>query len=115
MNSNYTQQPVKDACPSWAVDQIKALYLLEVSQGNIPSSPEWRSNFVDEVHGRVFGGASENQDSRTTEILFDRIVRGLAADKISAEDTMAFINSRVGYVGGPKYCNLEEVRAALKG
>ena len=105
--------PTKDSCPAWAIEQIMALYQLEVSQGHIPSSPEWRSNFVEEVHSRVFSGSSENQDSQATEILFDRIVRGLAADKFSPEEIMLFVNNRIGYAGGPKYCNLEEVRAAF--
>jgi hypothetical protein len=86
---------------------------MEISLGNVPASREWRSNFVTEVQDRIFNKLGEGIDAQATEILFGRIVKGLAADRFSPEEILALINARIGYAGGPPYCNLDEVSAAL--
>lgn len=106
-------KPIADGCPSWAIQELQKLYTLEVALGNIPSSPEWRSNFVTEVQDRVFSNIDMHSTNEATELVFDRLVRRLAGENFTPEQIMGFINNRVGYASGPKYCTLAEVQAAI--
>ncbi len=107
-------QTSKDGCPAFAAKMIDQLREVEIILGNIPKALDWRSEHVEAVEKSVFGEDESVFSEYHTEVIFSNIVNKLSGEGFEAEDIMGFINRRIGYKGGPKYCNLDEVREAVK-
>ena len=104
----------KDSCPAWATALIGKLREIEIRLGNIPESLSWQTDDLDRLAARSAGNDDDTLfDEEATEILFRKIVRDLAADDFASEEIVMFINSRIGYQGGPPYCSVIEVNDAL--
>ncbi len=104
-----------DSCPSWANEMILQLRALEVKLNNIPDSPNW-SNFesIEALYKKINERDQHlnNEiflDEGMTEKMFATISKKLSAEGFSVEDIVSFINKRIGYKGGPAYCNAAEV------
>ena len=104
-------KPTPDKCPDWAQSLIEKMLAIEIPLGNIPD----QNVDIDAVYRRVFGNDQDiaQFDRDHVDQMFSRLVRGLDQDGFSSEDIVTFINGRIGYPGGPPYCNQDEVKAAL--
>jgi hypothetical protein len=103
-----------DQCPAWAHSLIVQLKELEIRLGNIPESLTWQTGDLDTLAARVQGETDLlDTEHDMSETLFRKIVHQLAREDFEPEEIATFINSRVGYKGGPPYCNAAEVRAEL--
>lgn len=104
----------KDVCPAWASEAIEQLRQIEIYLGNIPSQQAWQSQHLDHVSKRTFSKGEQIFDEEKAEFVFKKIVRGLHHDGFSTRKIVEFINARVGYQGGPPYCNEAEVEAVVQ-
>lgn len=93
-------------------NKILDLKTIETKLGHLP--PEnWK---VGDLHSRVTDKniqQSVSQMEKQTEVLFAEICEELASRNFSYAEIVQEINSQLCYVGGPKYCNEEEVMEAL--
>lgn len=96
-----------DNCPSWAKALIEKLLLLEMELGNIPPASDWSEEMLEKLQKRAAENPEANSD--VCQQLFERIGQGLKKDGFSSQQIAAFINARIGYSGGPAYCNASEV------
>ncbi|MEZ4743005.1 MAG: hypothetical protein R3B45_11245 [Bdellovibrionota bacterium] len=103
-----------DDCPEWAEEEIVKLQLMEIALGNIPSTAEWQSQHLAEVQKKVFSDISAPNTNEDIDRHFNKIARKLSIDGFDASKITNFINNRVGYKGGPKYCTVDEVLEAVK-
>lgn len=101
-----------DSCPEWARLQIDQLLEVEIFLGNIPRATSWKSEHVNDVSKKSFSDHNLI-DEKTADLVFKRIVHKLAEEDFNTEQIALFINNRIGYKGGPAYCNQEEIIAAL--
>ncbi len=107
---------MKDRCPDWAHTLILFMRDMEIKLGHIPDSPDWQTaEDLDELHARVFSQDIEDTfiDDAMLERVFSKIVQNLSGEDFSVQEIVAFINARIGYKGGPPYCNEDEVEYAL--
>lgn len=104
---------VEDACPTWAIELIQKVYVLEVEAGNLanPATNQWNTRTQEEllkVADRLDTSAgSEIGDD--VEALFNRICRGLLAEKFTPEAIAEMINVRIPTGSRLKYCSASEV------
>lgn len=106
----------EDNCPSWAHEQLVKLKSLEISLGHIPPHSAFNSQVVSEALDRLFADDYfDNMDEAATEILFAKIVKNLIKEGFTAENIVKIINARVGYPGGPPYCDVSHIEEALEG
>ena len=112
MNPETMQAPSLLPCPGWAQDMIQQLLQLEVFLGNIPEVLKWKSESVEKLSESVFGDGTQIKEEHT-EMVFAKICQGLKKDGFEAEQIAEIINCRIGYKGGPKYCNAKEVLSTL--
>ena len=105
-----------DGCPDWAQRLIMNMREIEVHLGNIPDSDTWLTDDMDRLYGRAFRGELEasDMDSDKVDALFRRVTWGLAREGYDPEDIVTFVNTRIGYKGGPPYCNAREVEEAIR-
>lgn len=104
---------VDDSCPDWAITLIDQLRQVEIILGNIPKAIEWQSSMLKDVNKRIDAEQSGPITEEHSELLFGRITRGLIKEGFSATDIATFINARIGYKGGPKYCSEVEINETL--
>ena len=104
---------IDDHCPKWADKMLINLFEMERFLGNIPSTEGWKSNYVEEVQAKADSVKISGFKEADSEFVFSRVVNGLVDENFPPEEIMQFINSRIGYEGGPKYCTLEEVKEAI--
>jgi hypothetical protein len=110
-----TPTPPRDGCPAWADSLILELRHTEVLLGNIPDNDQWQSADLDELEKRLAADPdAENATEEKTEHLFRKISLGLNREGFSSDEIAAFVNARISYKGGPKYCDGREVGEALK-
>jgi hypothetical protein len=115
-----------DGCPTWAVDMISKILLLEVEAGTIKNISEsaaregWSTTKADELM-KIAAKMDKNESDASTqkdlsaevEAIFSKVTRGLAREGHSAETIAAMINSRIPTGCRLPYCNADEVQAAL--
>lgn len=108
---------VDDACPAWADRLIRQLLALEVRLGNIRMAgpdAKWLSTELDDVLKRLDPEEHpEGSDAATSESLFRKIARGLAAHGFDAEHIAEFVNARLTPGARLRYCNAAEVKEVL--
>lgn len=114
LDSEIDVQPSKDRCPIWADELIVQLRQVEIYLGHIPKTLAWKSEHLSEVAERVFAKSDQIFDDHKSEWIYNKIVRRLNEELFSPEDITEFINSRIGYTGGPAYTSVTEVNAVLK-
>ena len=107
------QRAIDDACPDWAVTMIDQLRQIEIILGNVPKAIEWKSSLLKNVNKKVFAENEGPISEYHAELMFTKIVKGLVEEQFSISEISTFINVRIGYKGGPKYCNENEVSRAL--
>lgn len=105
----------KDRCPDWADKIIKALRDLEVKLGHIPDHPQWQTREFEQLQTRLMTeyDADLVAEESLTEELFKKVARGLKSENFTSQEIAQFINSRIGYKGGPPYCSASEVEEAF--
>ena len=113
MQGTENQEEINDSCPTWAAEMIMQLRQVEIYLGNIPEGLAWKSTHIKEVSQRVFAKEEQVFDDHKAEWIYKRIVRSLAEASFSSEDIRSFINSRIGYAGGPAYTSKEEIEAVF--
>lgn len=101
--------PIKDQCPSWAEEMIEQLKQIEIFLGHIPKSLAWESNHLNDVVKRTFLKEEAVFDEHKSELVFQRITKGLLKENYTKEQIADFINRRIGYKGGPKYCDPSDI------
>lgn len=92
--------------------KIIELKAIETQLGHIPPD-NWT---VGELFSKIDNSnyhQSMNQLEKQTEILFAEICEALFKQNFSFTEIAHEINAIVNYVGGPKYCNEEEVKQNL--
>lgn len=104
---------LSDNCPKWADEMLRNLLEIEQYLGNIPSLEGWKSNYLEELQLKAIDEKNSGFKEGDAEIIFTRVVKGLHNENFSVDEILAFINARVGYKDGPKYCTLLEVKEAL--
>ena len=113
-----------DNCPDWAKELITKIYVLEVEAGTIktPSesadSPVWSTAKIEELLKAANGldnSSTEavNNLSDEIEIIFTKIVRGLAREGHSPMTIATMINIRIPTGCRLPYCSASEVEEAL--
>ena len=112
-NSNATESSANRSCPDWAQVMIDQLLQVEIFLGNIPKSLEWSSERIEQVQRKLYSDEKGTMTDEVAEILFQRICKGLKVDNFSDLEIADFVNSRVAYKGGPKYCNESDIKEAL--
>lgn len=100
-------------CPDWSKVMIDQLLQVEIFLGNIPKSLEWSSERLEQVQRKLYSEEKGTITEEVAEILFRRIAKGLKSEGFSEVDIAQFINDRVGFKGGPKYCNAVDISEAL--
>jgi hypothetical protein len=100
---------VSDGCPEWAQVMIDQLLQVEIFLGNIPKVLEWSSERVDAIQRKVYADEKGAITEEVAELLFGRIVKGLTMEGFSEERIIQFVNARIGYKGGPKYCGPDDI------
>ena len=113
MDSKQTEKKTDDRCPEWAAKQIAQLREVEVYLGNIPKALEWESSHLNDVAKRSLSKEHSAITERTSELVFSKIVKSLNHEGFSLDEIESFINTRISYKGGPKYCSRLEVEEAL--
>ena len=104
---------VDDKCPDWAITVIDQLRQVEIILGNVPKAIEWQSDLLKDVNKKIFAEQAGPISDEHSELLFSRVARGLVKEGFSPDEISVFINARIGYKGGPQYCNADEVKDAL--
>jgi hypothetical protein len=94
--------------PDSIKEKILELKALEMNLGHLP--PE--NITVADLYKRIEEQSSEQMEKQT-EILFSEICEALIEHNYNESEIVTEINSIVCYVGGPRYCNEQEVREAL--
>ncbi|MGY3803865.1 hypothetical protein ACWNT8_07385 [Pigmentibacter ruber] len=93
-------------------NKIMELKLIETQLGHIP--PEnWNVGDLYAKYDNSNYHQSLTQLEKQTEILFLEICEALEKLNFSYISIAKEINAIVNYVGGPKYCNEEEVKQVL--
>ena len=101
-------------CPSWAEVIIDQLRQVEVFLGHIPKTSDWGAEFLKNVNARTFSPEGEVFDEDKAHMIFVKICKDLAEkEQLSAADIAIILNERIGYAGGPAYCDTSEVQEAL--
>lgn len=100
-----------DKCPKWAQDMIQEILLLEIQLGNIPPAGDWTEKMLEDLEKRVHADVEATEQA--SQRFFKQVCLGLSKEGFSSKDISLSINSRVGYIGGPPYCNVAEVDEAL--
>lgn len=108
---------ITDGCPAWAEDLIRRIYLLEIESGAIknPESDQWSTTtqdqllkLADRMENSVGSDVGEEVDA-----MFERVARGLAAEKFEPEAISQMINVRIPTGCKLNYCSPSEVLAIL--
>jgi hypothetical protein len=102
-----------DNCPDWAASMIEQLRQVEIFLGNIPKGLAWESSHLDEVSKRSFAKDNATFDEGKADLVFRRIVKGLHGEGFTLELITEFVNRRIGYKGGPKYCDINDVNEVV--
>ena len=105
--------PKVELCPEWAQVMIDQLLQVEIYLGNVSKGLEWSSERLESVLRKVYSEEKGAITEDVAELLFSRIVRGLRTEGVSDEKIAEFMNARIGYKGGPKYCDASDVKAVL--
>ncbi|NRA43932.1 MAG: hypothetical protein HRU09_03135 [Oligoflexales bacterium] len=113
MNSKQSGDPIDDRCPEWAAKMIAQLREVEVYLGNIPKALEWESSHLNDVAKRSLSKDHSAINEQTSELVFAKIVKSLHHEGFSSSEIEQFLNSRIAYKGGPKYCNSSEIEEVL--
>lgn len=113
MTDKSTENIQKSTCPEWAETQIAQLREVEIYLGNIPKTAEWKSSHLNEIARRSLSSEHSSINEQTSELVFTKIVRSLHHDGFTSAQIESFINDRVSYQGGPKYCDRSEIEDAL--
>lgn len=98
--------------PARIQDKISKLRALETRLGHLP--PDEIS--LTELHKRVADPQFEfhaSQLEQQTELLFGDICDELLEAGLSPEQICDVVNERLRYEGGPRYCNVAEVKDCL--
>lgn len=104
---------IKDSCPVWADELIFSLKQIEIYLGNIPEALAWESSHVEKIAKRAFQKQEAVFNEEKADLVFRKIVKGLASEGYSVETMEQFVNARIGYKGGPPYCNHIDISDAL--
>ncbi len=105
------QKEIKQV-PENIKNKILDLKAVETKLGHLPPD-NWT---VGELFSRLDDKGyqqSASQMEKQTEILFAQICEELVNHKFTYSEIVQEVNSQLCYVGGPKYCNEEEVKEAL--
>ena len=101
-------------CPAWADIAIDQLRQVEVFLGHIPKTSDWGAEFLKNVNSRTFSPEGGVFDEDKAHLIFVKICKDLAAkENLSSAEITAILNERIGYAGGPAYCDVSEVQEAL--
>ena len=104
---------VDDKCPDWAITMIDQLRQVEIILGHVPKAIEWQSQMLKDVNKKILAEQAGPISDEHSELLFGRVSRGLIKEGFTAAEICTFMNARIGYKGGPKYCDESEVQDAL--
>jgi hypothetical protein len=92
---------------------IDQLLQVEIYLGNVSKGLEWSSERLESVLRKVYAEEKGAITEDVAEILFARIVKGLRMEGVSDDLIAEYMNARIGYKGGPKYCDASDVKAIL--
>lgn len=106
-------EKIPDHCPEWADKLIHDLRDVEIFLGNLPKKKDWESNRLADFSKRVFASDAPVWDEAKAEKVFAMIVSRLHSEGFSDQEIADFINARIRYDGGPKFCDAAEVRDAI--
>lgn len=104
---------MEKACPDWAETMLSQLLSLEVKLGNLPDDPKWQTRSGSDLLRSLESDDLIQVSDEIVDTTFCEIVRKLVAEDFTVRSIVNIINARVGYEGGPPYCNEEEVKEAL--
>ncbi len=100
--------------PNWAKEKANELKQLEIHLGHLPKEKDWDMENLEALQKRVSQWQEADVSEEKTEVLFSQIVLGLTKEGFELEQICQFINEKLASShGGPSYCDLEEVKAAL--
>lgn len=105
---------ITDSCPKWAIETIEQLRQVEIYLGNIPKALAWESSHLADVMKRTFNKDEAVFSEEKADLIFRKIVKGLLQDGFTSHEIAEFVNSRIGYQGGPRYCNSQDVEEAAQ-
>ncbi|MBP9707908.1 MAG: hypothetical protein KBD78_09695 [Oligoflexales bacterium] len=105
----------KVVCPDWAQEQLLKLRAIEINLGNIPDQQDFIAKDMRQLMNSLLQHDDVHAaDSDFADLLFAKVAFALASDGYSHEQIANFVNARVGYKGGPPYCNVAEVAEAIQ-
>lgn len=113
LDQDASMQKIDANCPDWAITMIDQLRQIEIFLGHIPKAIEWQSELLKDINKKIFAEQHGSISEDHSELLFGRISRGLHKEGFSTEEIATYINARIGYKGGPKYCSPAEVLESL--
>ena len=109
MDSEKIKHVANDRCPDWAKEQIAQLREVEIYLGNIPKALEWKSSHLNDIAKRSLSKEYSSINEQTSELVFAKIVKSLRHEGFSTAEIEQFINRRISFEGGPKYCDSSEI------
>jgi hypothetical protein len=112
MNQETSPLPT-DGCPLWAQEMIDQLRQIEIYLGNIPKSLSWESAPLELIAKRSFHKDQATFTEEKAHLVFCKIVKRLVQEGASHKEIADWINARIGYKGGPKYCDDNDIMEAL--
>ena len=104
----------EDACPQWARDIIDQIRQIEMKLGNIPPEQPWSGDELEAIQARAAKAGSVHEDNHVVDSLFSKLCAGLIKDGRSPDAIAQFVNVRIGYEKGPRYCSADEVTEAAQ-
>ncbi|MFK7826836.1 MAG: hypothetical protein AB8G05_22020 [Oligoflexales bacterium] len=113
MDITKTKNTPSDHCPEWAIKLIAQLREVEVYLGNIPRTLEWKSSHLSDIAKRSLSNDYSAINEQTSELVFNKIVKSLFQEGFDTAEIELFINNRISYGGGPRYCDRSEIELAL--
>jgi hypothetical protein len=93
-------------------NKILELKDLEANLGHLPVEKKTLGDLYQKIENSFYERSVE-QLERQTEILFAEICEALFERNFNFSEISKEINKILYYIGGPKYCNEEEVKEAL--
>lgn len=99
--------------PEWAVLELKLIQEMEIALGNIPGSDAWQTRDLSEII-EALNDREEDLDPHDVDHRFSKLVRKLAQAGFRPQEIADAANAYVGYKGGPKYCNAQEITEILE-
>jgi hypothetical protein len=108
--SNISPQTRRE-CPPWALEKIEQLRQVEIYLGNIPAVLAWKSSHLEDLASKAWAPRQQVLSDEVSELLFAQVVNGLRQEGYELGSILSFLNERIGYEGGPPYCDLGDVEA----